>query len=64
MMIFDPTDFDDPVVPTANWIHLVLQGVLTRRRARPTSLAHLPPRLLEDIGVYRPHPDMPPRSRR
>jgi hypothetical protein len=63
-MIFDPTDFDGPAVPATNWIHLMLQRAAARRRARPTSLSHLPPRLLEDIGVYRDHPDGALRSRR
>ena len=63
-MIFDPTDFTDPVAPTANWIHLMLQGASSlRRRSRHTSVAHLPPRLLEDIGLSHHRSDGKPRRR-
>ncbi len=62
-MIFDPTDFTDPIAPRTNWIHLMLQGTASLRRARYTSVAHLPPRLLEDIGLSHHRSDGKPRRR-
>jgi hypothetical protein len=62
-MIYDPTEFTDPVAPTTNWIHLMLQGAASLRRGRHTSVSRLPPRLLEDIGLAHHRTDGVPRRR-
>ena len=63
-MIFDPTDFDAPYEPNTNWLQYMLQGVSSRRRARPTPISHLSPRLLDDIGLSRARIDTALRHRR
>ena len=62
-MIFDPTDFSPQ--RHGNWIDLLLAGASSlRNRPRVTPVSHLSPRLLDDIGYYRSHPDTAPRKRR
>lgn len=62
-MIFDPTDFNPK--RHGNWIDLLLAGASAlRSRPRVTPVSHLSPRLLDDIGYYRSHPDTESRKRR
>jgi hypothetical protein len=64
-MIFDPTDFETSTVRATNWLDLMLQGASSLRyRRRATSISHLSPRLLADIGYTQAHPDLPPRKLR